>query len=69
MDTLRIRSTFLLVTALAVMFLLACTYKFSTLPFNNDELAKISNSKFGKEIVSIVGEFENISRDEETESR
>ena len=60
MDTLRIKNTFLLVTALAVMFLLGCTYKFSTPPFNNDELTKISNSKFGKEIVSILGEFENI---------
>ena len=66
MSNMRIRNMFLLLTAMAVMFLLGCTYKFSTPPFNNDELTKISNSKFGKEIVSIVGEFENISQDEET---
>ena len=66
MSNMRIRNMFLLLTAMAVMFLLGCTYKFSTPPFNNDELTKISNSKFGKEIVSILGEFENISQDEET---
>ena len=47
-----------LLAGMIVMFLLGCSYQFSTPPFDNDELTNISNTKFGKEILEVISGFE-----------
>ena len=57
MSNMRIRNILFLVTGMMVMFLLGCSYQFSTPPFDNDELTNISDTKFGKEILEVLTGF------------